>query len=164
MVQLEKGTKGIIFDIYGGGYLFGNHMDENHFCHYLHEKTGLSVVSCYYDLSSKSKYPTQIEQVYQTIKMIQPFMRNTRIKSVICELRLFVQGRVVRCNSRDNGSDHGDHNRNNNNQKPARQYKEHSIHIHITPFHRLFLPDMMAIRPLIVLNKVSIPLLPQNHN
>lgn len=67
-VQYEKGNGGIIFDIHGGGYLFGSHMDENHFCHFMNEKTGMTVVSCYYDLSTESRYPTQIEQIYQTIK------------------------------------------------------------------------------------------------
>lgn len=69
-VQIEDGDNGIIFDIHGGGYLFGDYMDENHFCHYLHEKTGMTIVSCNYDLSSKSQFPTQIEQVYETIKTI----------------------------------------------------------------------------------------------
>ena len=68
--QMERGKGGIIFDIHGGGYLFGSHLDENHFCHYIHEKTGMSIVSCYYDLSRESKYPTQIKQIYQTIKTI----------------------------------------------------------------------------------------------
>lgn len=69
-VRIERGSKGAIFDIHGGGYMFGSYMDENHFCHYLHEKTGLSVISCNYDLSAQSQFPVQIEQIYQTILTI----------------------------------------------------------------------------------------------
>nr|MCR5457358.1 alpha/beta hydrolase [Clostridiales bacterium] len=69
-VRIERGSKGIIFDIHGGGYLFGSYLDENHFCHYLHEKTGLTVVSCNYDLTTHSQFPVQIEQIYQTVVRI----------------------------------------------------------------------------------------------
>ena len=69
-VRMERGNNGAIFDIHGGGYLFGSYMDENHLCHYLHEKTGLTVISCNYDLSDQSQFPTQIEQIYQTILTI----------------------------------------------------------------------------------------------
>ncbi len=84
-VQYEKGIGGIIFDIHGGGYFFGSHMDENHFCHFMHEKTGMTVVSCYYDLSSESRYPTQIEQIYRTI---MTFCEDTGIDTE----RIFVMG------------------------------------------------------------------------
>lgn len=69
-VLIYPGKEGVIFDIHGGGYTYGDYRDEDHFCKYLHDKTGMTIVSCNYSLSGTAKFPTQIEQVYTTIKAI----------------------------------------------------------------------------------------------
>lgn len=69
-VLLYKGSEDVIFDIHGGGYAFGSHIDEDGYCRFLNEKTGCTVVSCSYPLSNKAKYPEQIETVYRTVRSL----------------------------------------------------------------------------------------------
>lgn len=67
---LLRGKGGLIVVIHGGGYLFGHYLDEANYAAYLHEKTGMSVFSAYYDLSETAKFPTQIHQVFTAVKQL----------------------------------------------------------------------------------------------
>ena len=67
---LLRGKGGLIVVIHGGGYLFGHYLDEADYSRYLHEKTGMSVLSCHYDLSEQAQFPTQPEQVYAAVKAV----------------------------------------------------------------------------------------------
>lgn len=66
---LYEGRGGTVFDVHGGGYDYGSHLDEDGYCRYLHEKTGYTVLSCSYPLShTGAKFPKQVETVYAAVK------------------------------------------------------------------------------------------------
>lgn len=60
----------VYFDIHGGGFAWGTIVDGNYYCHQLAQELGMNVYSLEYPLSPENFYPSQLEELEETITFI----------------------------------------------------------------------------------------------
>lgn len=57
----------VIFEMHGGGFMFGSASSDAIMCHRLRNELDINVVSIDYTLSTVASYPTQLNEVYNTM-------------------------------------------------------------------------------------------------
>lgn len=57
----------VVFEMHGGGFMFGSATVDAIACHRLRQELDINVVSIDYTLTTKTPYPTQLDEVYQTM-------------------------------------------------------------------------------------------------
>lgn len=60
----------VYFDIHGGGFAWGTIVDGNYYCYQLAQELGMNVYSLEYPLSPENFYPSQLEELEETISFI----------------------------------------------------------------------------------------------
>lgn len=60
----------VYFDIHGGGFAWGTIVDGNFYCQKLAQELGMNVYSLEYPLSPENYYPSQLEELEETISFI----------------------------------------------------------------------------------------------
>jgi len=57
-----------IVEVHGGGFMYNTAWDDDDFCAYIHEKTGIPVISCDYRLAPEYPYPFGLQDVCDCVR------------------------------------------------------------------------------------------------
>lgn len=65
--QAKSSNRPVIFEMHGGGFMFGSATSDAIMCHRLRNELDVNVVSIEYTLTTSAPYPTQLNEVYETM-------------------------------------------------------------------------------------------------
>lgn len=65
--KAKSANRPIIFEMHGGGFMFGSATSDAIMCHRLRNELDVNVASIEYTLTTKAPYPTQLNEVYETM-------------------------------------------------------------------------------------------------
>lgn len=57
----------VIVEVHGGGFMYNSAADDDDFCHHIHQKLGIPVISCDYRLSPQYPFPVGLFDVYDCV-------------------------------------------------------------------------------------------------
>lgn len=60
----------VIFEMHGGGFMFGSATSDAIMCHRLRNELDVNVISIEYTLTTKAPYPTQLNEVYDVMTYV----------------------------------------------------------------------------------------------